>query len=602
MVALVMRRSSFISRRLGRTTGEYCTMTVTQLWFGADARPLAGRYHVPADGLARGAIVLCQAFGVEGASAAPAMRELAERLVSQGLVVLRFDYDGTGDSAGDDLDDSRVEAWRSSIVAAVEFLRSRGHRWIGAVGLRLGATLLEETLRDDVAIDAAVLWDPCISGRTFLREQQLLLHVLSGEEELSEDGCRYGPGVTYTESTATALAALSLKDGFGEVVVPTLFLAREGQRDAIALADSNARPGLTFRAISGQIEFVGVEPAQAQVPSATLELITEWLSNMATTDAYEAQAPDTGRAVVGRTGSGEPLVEYPISIGTHDLFAICTEPSAPARSTTVIFLNAGMLDHLGPSRMWVELSRRWAALGFRTLRFDLSGIGESPPPEGLVEPITRSVHSLRQVAEVVDFVRADDASDVLLVGLCSGAYQAMEAAIAGGVRAVFLVNPDFRANPLQPTLVGESALEREVAERPEKWYSWLERQRFLWPIARRFPDFAWRIINSFGLATSRADTLVRLGETNVDVLVVSDTSQAESYARGRKVRLRRLSDQGKLTFARIDPLDHTVFGPLARRTVSNVLTSRLEGRYVIGPDAAARSISDDATAVVPPPR
>jgi hypothetical protein len=350
------------------------------------------------------------------------------------------------------------------------------------------------------------------------------------------------------------------------------------------------------------MELVGVEPAQARIPSPTLELIVKWLSQIASIDTYETRLPEAGRAVVGQSDSGESIVEYAVSIGTDGLFAICTEPLSRSRSMTTIFLNAGILDHVGPSRLWVELSRRWAALGFRSLRFDLSGIGESPPIEGMAALITRSVHSLRQVAEAVDFVAPGDANpDVLLVGLCSGAYQAMEAAIAGHARAVFLVNPDFRANPLQSTLVGESALEREVAERPTKWYTVLERQRLLWPIARHFPDFVWRGINSLGLAASRADTFVRLGEANVDTLVVSDSGEAESYTRGRKARLRRLSEQGVVTFARLDPLDHTVFGPLARHSVSNVLTSWLEERG--GEDRAVPepSIADDGEPEGPSP-
>ena len=178
----------------------------------------------------------------------------------------------------------------------------------------------------------------------------------------------------------------------------------------------------------------------------------------------------------------------------------------------------------------------------------------------------------------------------------------MEAAITGRARAVLLVNPDFRANPLHMGQVGESAYKREVAERPAKWYAVLEQQRRLWPIARRFPDIVWRCLNSLGLSTSRAETLVRLGEANVDTLVVSDSSQAESYARGRKARLRRLTNQGVLTFARIDPLDHTVFGPLARQSVSAVLTSWLEERLRTSQVAGAPSNRRDGKAVVSPPR
>jgi alpha-beta hydrolase superfamily lysophospholipase len=575
-------------------------MTVTHLWFGTDARPLAGWYHAPADGLARGAVALCSAFGVEAAAAAAAMRELAERLVGEGLVVLRFDYDGTGDSAGDDQDDARVESWRSSIVTAVEFLRSSGHTWIGAVGLRLGATLLAETLRGEASTSATVLWDPCISGRAFLREQQLLLRVLS-REEYPDDGCRYGPGVTYTASTVAALSTLSLKDALGEIDGPTLVLSREGHREVGALADSATHPDFVSREVSGQSELVGVEPAAARVPVVTLELITEWLSKMSATELYESPVPQTRKAVVGHSDAGEPVVEHVVSIGGDNLFAICSEPHTLGRSMSVIFLNAGHLDHIGPSRLWVELSRRWAALGFRSFRIDLSGIGESPPLEGMTERITRSVHALRQVAEVIDFVEPDNSCDVLLVGLCSGAYQAMEVALSSRVRAVFLVNPSFRFDALDSGKIGESATKREVAETPAKWYSALEQLRFLWPLARHFPDIVWRIINSLGVRSSRADSLVRLAKANVDTFVVCDSDQAESLIRGRKADARRLAKRGALTFAHVDPLDHTVFGPLARQSVSNVLTSWLEERYGRDKGLAPLPLHSDGQTIVSPP-
>jgi hypothetical protein len=176
----------------------------------------------------------------------------------------------------------------------------------------------------------------------------------------------------------------------------------------------------------------------------------------------------------------------------------------------------------------------------------------------------------------------------------------METAIAGGVRGVILVNPDFRANTFQQAQGDESDLRRKVQESPAKWYSSLEKQRFLWPVARRFPDFVWRIINSLGLATSRADTLVRLSEANVETVLVSDGRQAESYVRGRKGRIRRISADGALTIARIDPLDHSCFGPVARHTVSDLLTSWLEVRYAICPDLTARKIQHDAKEVAPP--
>ena len=89
-------------------------------FFGAQERPLFGAYHPPLAARAREAgVVLCSPFGHEALHAHRAERHLAERLARVWFPALRFDYDATGDSAGDDRAGGRVAAWRASIVTAV---------------------------------------------------------------------------------------------------------------------------------------------------------------------------------------------------------------------------------------------------------------------------------------------------------------------------------------------------------------------------------------------------------------------------------------------------------------------------------------------------
>src|SRR4051812_18625410 len=95
------------------------------LYFGPPDRPLFGAFHSSSKAVAsdvwqslpRGAaVVLCSPFGHEEHHAHRSERHLAELLARAGFPVLRFDYDATGDSAGDDREGGRVEAWRASIV------------------------------------------------------------------------------------------------------------------------------------------------------------------------------------------------------------------------------------------------------------------------------------------------------------------------------------------------------------------------------------------------------------------------------------------------------------------------------------------------------
>jgi pimeloyl-ACP methyl ester carboxylesterase len=105
-----------------------------------------------------------------------------------------------------------------------------------------------------------------------------------------------------------------------------------------------------------------------------------------------------------------------------NLVGILTEPdeedlrrNAPA----LVILNAGLLHRVGPNRMSVELARRLAACGIRSMRFDLSGCGDSESPSGADPDENRS---LLDIKDALDFLELKhDTHNFVLIGLCSGA-------------------------------------------------------------------------------------------------------------------------------------------------------------------------------------
>ena len=112
------------------------------LWFGPPERSLFGFVTVPDDGRARGAVVVCPPMGMEGECARRrTLDTLAEELAADGILTLRFDYDGTGDSVGREEDPDRVASWLRGVDHAVAFVRSAGAPSVAVVGMRLGATL-----------------------------------------------------------------------------------------------------------------------------------------------------------------------------------------------------------------------------------------------------------------------------------------------------------------------------------------------------------------------------------------------------------------------------------------------------------------------------
>jgi pimeloyl-ACP methyl ester carboxylesterase len=145
------------------------------LYFGTSSARLFGVYH-PAESAHRRScgIVICAPFGHEYVRAHRLLRQLAVQLSRGGFHVLRFDYLGCGDSAGDAGAGSPSQ-WVADIATAIDELRDTAEvRRVCLVGLRLGATLAANTAegRDDV--DAVVLWDPIVDGGRYLEDLRRL--------------------------------------------------------------------------------------------------------------------------------------------------------------------------------------------------------------------------------------------------------------------------------------------------------------------------------------------------------------------------------------------------------------------------------------------
>jgi dienelactone hydrolase len=124
----------------------------------------------------------------------------------------------------------------------------------------------------------------------------------------------------------------------------------------------------------------------------------------------------------------------------HPLVGVLADAGAQGspHRPAVVFLNAGMLHRVGPNRLYVRIARELARCGFVSLRFDRSGVGDSPPR---IDGLPLRAAALNDVRDALDFVAAKEAaSTFVLVGLCSGADLAFRAAVADErvVGAVFI--------------------------------------------------------------------------------------------------------------------------------------------------------------------
>jgi uncharacterized protein len=144
---------------------------VEPFFFGETSQQLFGCYHRPGRVPSRSCgIVLCYPIGQEYILSHRAFYQLALKLSRMGFPVLRFDYFGCGDSAGDFVQGS-LQRWADDIQTAAGALAdlSKSNR-IALLGLRMGATLSLMAAAQSDAFDTLVLWEPVVDGRCYVDE------------------------------------------------------------------------------------------------------------------------------------------------------------------------------------------------------------------------------------------------------------------------------------------------------------------------------------------------------------------------------------------------------------------------------------------------
>jgi len=116
------------------------------------------------------------------------------------------------------------------------------------------------------------------------------------------------------------------------------------------------------------------------------------------------------------------MTDVPIVFGRHDnLVGIVSglKDDRTGSETGVLMLTPGMLHNAGPFRLHVELAQALSEFGMTSLRFDLSGIGESLAVGSGQCSLDRAAHETRQAMDVLS--QQFGVQKFVLFGLCSGA-------------------------------------------------------------------------------------------------------------------------------------------------------------------------------------
>jgi alpha-beta hydrolase superfamily lysophospholipase len=415
---------------------------------GLDA--LFAWYHESPDAPVRGTVaVLCPPIGPEYTRSHRSVRHLADRLARAGVPALRFDYHGAGDSAGSEDEPDRVGHWRASVAEAVAHARKlSGCEQVCLVGIRLGATLaaLEAAA---CGVDRLVLWNPVVKGRAYARELQAIARVAEDAAPAEGDGIE-SAGFRVSGETLAALKAIDLTRAAFLPGTRLFVASRDDMAPDRSLPQHLASAGVDCysTALPGWNGMMS-DHQYTVVPDEAWEKITAWIVENGRR-AAPCRGDDTHRLGEGR--APDPLRAPTFREELHHfgpgerLFGVLTRPASGPSRRAVLMLNAGSIHHVGPHRLYVRLAREAAAFGCTSLRFDFEGLGDSilrsPGEEN--EPYPE--WALANLEAAVTHVRALGCTEVILLGVCSGAQTAFQAGHELPelpVNRLILINPWF---------------------------------------------------------------------------------------------------------------------------------------------------------------
>ncbi|HVU49796.1 MAG TPA: alpha/beta hydrolase [Polyangia bacterium] len=575
------------------------------LYFGPESRPLFGWLHrAPAP--ARLGLVICNPFGYEAVCTHRILRHFAQAAAASGVPALRFEYDGTGNSAGDDRDPERLPAWVASVGHAVDALRAHAAvERVVLLGVRLGALIaaLAAGKREDV--DGLVAIAPVVAGKAHVRELRALQMSTAPLPRppgvLDEEGVQPALGFPLLAATKADLSAVDLARLERAPAPAVLLLERDDLPADDAWPRHLAALGVAVdrRRLPGYVEMMlGAEAGK--VPAEMVGATTEWLGARAALLAAEPPRPPCpGPAPITRSRArlGE-IVETPELVDEAGrLFGVLSTPAAPpAARRGLLLLNAGAVHHIGPNRLYVTLARRWAALGHAVLRLDVAGIGDSLPAPGRPENLVYTDEASEDIRQALAFLRRQPGvTEVHALGLCSGGYNAFKAAVAGvPLDGVLLINPltfsyqaDRPLSEAEDKTISEASRYLRRLRDPEAWKKLLRGGLDLGLAARTMRRFVvdrlrgrtQELARRAGLEvghdlarelTSLADKRVRLGF----VFSAGDPGIGLLRTHGGPV-VEKLRRDGQLSIEIIEGPDHT-FTPLWSHPV---LTSTLAAHF-----------------------
>jgi len=561
---------------------------------------LFGWYH-PAPGLPRTCVVvLCQPLHYENICAHRSFRKLAERLALAGFPCLRFDYAGTGDSPGDDQEPDRVRGWLDSVQAAVAEVKTRsGAVEVACIGVRMGALLASVAAAELGGVDSLVLFAP-VSGRGYVRE--VTAFNASREQPSAPAGAQRfegeeTAGFLLTPQTMADLSKLSMRRLPDSPARRALVLLRDDLSKAEAVGESLAARGVQVqeRTVPGYARMMAY-PHLSVVPTEAWDAAIEFLASAhpSFVDAPRSSPPARPATFALRSASGAfELREEALRFSRDRLFGILAETGSPGTSpaaerTCVLLPTMASHHRIGPNRLHVRWARELADLGLATLRFDVSGTGDSEVNQTGQENAPYALDQLADLSAAIDLLQTRGYSRFLAIGFCSGAYLAWNAAIRDPrLRGIILINiGTFEWKPGDQVKTGSTS--RVAQFKSTRSYRRALFQLRTWKrlaggeiqVGRLFREFARRLRERASKTFGKNDVLhnlQELSEQGVTALLLCGSEDmsldlVESYLGPAAARLRRFPN-ARLQV--VEGAEHTFGQMWAQQLIKEIIAHHL---------------------------
>jgi len=450
----------------------------TPLYFGTTEKTLMGWLHKSKnEPQQKSAIIICPPLALEYMNSYRSLRWIADYFALAGFPVLRFDYHGTGDSSGSNLDENRLPDWLESIELAYEYVKTiTGINSVGLFGFRMGAAL-GVISAEKIQYDFMVLWDPIERGKRFIREIKILQNTSAIAEDENAINILEAGGGVYWDATAKAIQSINLLD-CNPKTSRLLLVPGDSLTINTKLLDSFKLRGIpTEQLVLDGSSSMLFDAHLTKVPHQSITKIVAWVkntSNCTTRDNNtgiikalpEQQSKELTSFLNLSSLKQKCQIEYlvcdPESCSEKDFkidesfvyfgeqrdrFAIKSAPNGECdpELPIIIISNSGTNHRVGPSRLYVQLARQLAGLGFVVYRLDLPGIGDSIVGNSISENMEYLDNGTEEILSAIGTISKEyEDAKFVVAGLCSGAYFSFHTALESrqnNIVEIFMINP-----------------------------------------------------------------------------------------------------------------------------------------------------------------